>query len=45
MFQKEEFDENKKYKYPFENLVFQGGGVKGIAYCGLIKVYHILYKH
>jgi NTE family protein len=23
--------------YPFENLVFEGGGVKGLAFCGAIK--------
>lgn len=26
-----------KYKYPFENLVFEGGGSKGVAYCGAIE--------
>jgi len=25
-------------KYPFRNLVFEGGGVKGIAYVGAMKV-------
>lgn len=25
-------------KYPFENLVFEGGGAKGIAYPGALKV-------
>lgn len=25
-------------KYPFRNLVFEGGGVKGIAYVGVMKV-------
>ena len=24
--------------YPFKNLVFEGGGVKGIAYAGAMKV-------
>jgi NTE family protein len=24
--------------YPFENLVFEGGGVKGLAFCGALKV-------
>lgn len=24
--------------YPFRNLVFEGGGVKGIAYCGALGV-------
>ena len=24
--------------YPFRNLVFEGGGVKGIAYAGAMKV-------
>ncbi|XP_077988444.1 uncharacterized protein LOC144442945 [Glandiceps talaboti] len=27
-----------KYDYPFENLVFEGGGAKGIAYHGAMKV-------
>ena len=26
-------------KYPFKNLVFEGGGVKGIAYVGAMKVH------
>jgi len=26
------------YNYPFENLVFEGGGNKGLAYCGVIRV-------
>lgn len=30
------------YKYPFENLIFEGGGNKGLAYCGAIKVGHVL---
>lgn len=28
----------KNYDYPFENLVFEGGGNKGLAYCGAVKV-------
>ncbi|CAI9728168.1 XP_036362369.1uncharacterized protein LOC115216174 [Octopus vulgaris] len=28
----------KDYEYPFENLVFEGGGNKGIAYCGCLHV-------
>lgn len=28
----------RDYDYPFENLVLEGGGNKGIAYCGAIKV-------
>ena len=24
--------------YPFRNLVFEGGGVKGIAYCGALGI-------
>lgn len=27
-----------KYKFPFENLVFEGGGNKGLAYCGAVRV-------
>lgn len=31
----------KDHTYPFENLVFEGGGSKGLAYCGAVKVkYH-----
>lgn len=26
------------YEYPFENLAFEGGGNKGLAYCGAIRV-------
>ncbi|KAJ8313899.1 hypothetical protein KUTeg_008460 [Tegillarca granosa] len=28
----------KDYIYPFENLVFEGGGNKGLAYCGAVRV-------
>lgn len=28
----------KEYDFPFENLVFEGGGNKGLAYCGAIQV-------
>lgn len=28
----------KMYMYPFENLVFEGGGNKGLAYCGAVRV-------
>ncbi|XP_070532621.1 uncharacterized protein [Ptychodera flava] len=27
-----------KYQYPFENIAFEGGGNKGLAYCGALKV-------
>ena len=27
-----------EYEYPFENLAFEGGGNKGLAYCGAIQV-------
>ncbi|XP_052071478.1 uncharacterized protein LOC127709846 [Mytilus californianus] len=26
------------YDYPFENIVFEGGGLKGVAFCGSIQV-------
>lgn len=29
---------NKSNQFPFTNLVFEGGGVKGIAYAGALKV-------
>lgn len=28
----------KKYEYPFENLVFEGGGAKGQVYIGCLQV-------
>ncbi|KAI8517743.1 hypothetical protein Bbelb_037600 [Branchiostoma belcheri] len=28
----------RKYKFPFENLVLEGGGAKGMAYVGALKV-------
>ncbi|KAL8564386.1 hypothetical protein ACOMHN_057408 [Nucella lapillus] len=28
----------KDYDYPFENLVLEGGGNKGIAYCGAVRM-------
>jgi len=31
-------DQLAKHEYPFENAVFEGGGVKGIAYIGAVKV-------
>ena len=27
-----------KYVFPFENVVFEGGGNKGLAYCGAVRV-------
>ena len=27
-----------RVEYPFRNLVFEGGGVKGVAYIGALKV-------
>ncbi|KAH9524746.1 hypothetical protein Btru_027688, partial [Bulinus truncatus] len=29
--------ELEMYTYPFENIVFEGGGTKGLAYCGAIR--------
>ena len=34
----EETKEFKKYVFPFENIVFEGGGSKGGAYAGTIRV-------
>lgn len=31
------------YQYPFESLVFEGGGNKGLAYCGAVRVSDIEY--
>mgnify|MGYP001801457567 CR=1 FL=1 len=28
----------KKYEYDFENIVFEGGGAKGIVYAGALEV-------
>ena len=28
----------KQFKYPFEHLVFSGGGIRGYSYCGGLKV-------
>lgn len=39
MYTKEQLDSlETEYKYPFENLVFRGGGVKGGAYVGALQV-------
>ena len=27
-----------QHPFPFENIVLEGGGVKGLAYCGAIRV-------
>lgn len=27
-----------RYCFPFENIVFEGGGSKGLAYCGAVRV-------
>lgn len=27
-----------RYAFPFENLIFEGGGNKGLAYCGAVRV-------
>ena len=32
------FTEYENYDYPFENVVFEGGGNKGLAYCGAVRV-------
>ncbi|XP_035662131.1 uncharacterized protein LOC118406311 [Branchiostoma floridae] len=34
----EEDDEFLKYDFPFENLVFEGGGARGVAYVGTLRV-------
>lgn len=41
IFENREEDRNahwKSYDYPFENLVFSGGGIKGYAYIGALYV-------
>ena len=32
----------EEYEFPFENLVFEGGGNKGLAYCGAVRVSALL---
>lgn len=36
--QKYDVDQLSAVNFPFENAIFEGGGVKGIAYVGAIKV-------
>ena len=36
------FIEFENYDYPFENVVFEGGGNKGLAYCGAVRVSMLL---
>ncbi len=31
-----------KYSIPIENVVFEGGGNKGLAYCGAVRVSNFL---
>ena len=33
----------EQYEFPFENIVFEGGGAKGLAYVGAIQV--IVYNY
>ena len=35
---KDDLEELKGYEYPFTNLVMEGGGSKGMAYVGALKV-------
>lgn len=37
-----EEDVYKGYPFPFENLVFEGGGNKGMAYVGALQVFFFL---
>jgi len=30
--------DSTQYEFPFENLVLEGGGTKGLAYCGVGRV-------
>ena len=34
----EEKAELQSYDFPFENLAFEGGGSKGMAYVGVVRV-------
>lgn len=34
----EEKEELSGYEFPFENIVFEAGGAKGIAYIGALRV-------
>ena len=38
MLTEEERQELSAYEYPFENVALEGGGVKGSAYIGAIRV-------
>lgn len=33
------------YDFPFENLVFEGGGNKGLAYCGAVRVRDVFMQY
>ena len=33
-----ECEKLSKYQFPFENIALEGGGVKGLAYSGSVKV-------
>ena len=34
----DEYNDLFQYEYLFYNIVFEGGGSKGMAYCGAIQV-------
>ena len=38
----EQCEHLKKYQFPFENIIFEGGGVKGLAYAGALRVSEII---
>ncbi len=38
----EEKEELSGYEFPFENLVFEAGGAKGIAYIGAVRVSDVI---
>ena len=43
---KEYLQKHPKDMYHFENLVLEGGGVKGFSYCGAVKVgQHMSYQN
>ena len=41
----DERDELGQFKYPWHNIVFEGGGNKGLAYAGSVRVGYYYTNH
>ena len=39
--EEQDIDNLKDLNYPFQNIVLEGGGSKGLAYVGALEVSHI----